>query len=490
MYDNTSTRIKLIQKLSDHIILKNGVEQEHPLSPELFKIFIYDLSTELTSVKDTTPELRNININHLLWTDDLVLMGLSEKTLQKLIDIMTNFCEECGLTVNHTKTKVMIFNKAGRFMLPKNDIILNEEPIKSAKTYCYLGIVFIPSGKFKTALNELRKKALRSFFKLKSTVSRNDLSSKALFKLFDALILPILTYGCQVLFPETHFAKACTTKTKYNRQNWQQDWLSLIAKDTFESIHLKFIKWVIGVHKKASNIGCWGDSARVSLGITMMKMFFNYVDRVCTSEESSLMHPTFGEQSSTQLPWYSKFCQINRAYSTNANQSLQEMKNPSIILHHQISERFKVIWSNALKKSPKLSFYAKIKQKWGTEQYLSQLPFSIRKHLTRIRISSHRLPIETGRYSKTEIPREERYCELCKTKTNNQILLLGDEHHLIFDCLANKNAYHNVHDEVKLLISTKDTKNLFILTGKHLTSFGIYIKESYAAYLKHTLDTK
>ena len=46
MYENTSTRVKLIKKLSEHINLSNGVEQGHPLSPELFKIFIHERNKE------------------------------------------------------------------------------------------------------------------------------------------------------------------------------------------------------------------------------------------------------------------------------------------------------------------------------------------------------------------------------------------------------------------------------------------------------------
>ena len=223
----------------------------------------------------------------------------------------------------------------------------------------------------------------------------------------------------------------------------------------------------------------------------MIKLFFNYVNKVSTAVESSLLHHTSEEQKAALLPWYSKYSQLDKAYSSNITPSQQQTCNPSSssTLHSKISALFKVIWSSALKKSSKLSFYAKIKQEWGTEQYLAHLPFDIRKHLTRIRISSHRLQVETGRYSKPALPREERFCDLCKKNSNNQILLLGDEKHLIYDCLANKKAYDKVPNEIKMLISKKETETLFTLTGKLLTSFGIYIKDSYNNYLNYTPNT-
>ena len=71
--------------------------------------------------------------------------------------MLSKFCNKWGLTINPKKTKLMIFNKAGRYMQPKDDVTINDKPIESSKSYCYLGIVFVPSSKFKTASLELRK---------------------------------------------------------------------------------------------------------------------------------------------------------------------------------------------------------------------------------------------------------------------------------------------------------------------------------------------
>ena len=55
--------------------LKKGTEQGHPLSPDLFKNFLSDLS-KLLEIKDC-PSLSNIPISHLLWADDLILLALT-----------------------------------------------------------------------------------------------------------------------------------------------------------------------------------------------------------------------------------------------------------------------------------------------------------------------------------------------------------------------------------------------------------------------------
>ena len=484
MYENTSTRIKLIRKLSDHIKLENGVEQGHPLSPELFKIFIHDLSSELNEVIANTPELNKINISHLFWADDLVLLALSESTLQNLIDILEKYSNLWGLNINLKKTKVMIFNKQGRLLTPINDIMLNGAPIEVARTYCYLGIVFVPSGKFKVASNELRKKALRSFFKMKSAVLRENISTVALFRLFDALVLPVLTYGCQILFPESHFASQITKSSRTH--NWQQSWLTSISKDTFEKMHLQYIKWVLGVHKKASNIGCWGETGRIPIGITVTKQFYKYVLRASINDNSSLLYHSYVEQKSLNLPWYQTFCKVDKAFSPKPSQTLQEMSNPLPSLHTGLTNMFTAIWKGALEKSQKLNFLANIKTDWGQEHYIRSLSLHLRKNITKLRISAHKLPIETGRYNKPPTQREKRFCLYCHDKNSDRPNILGDEYHLLFDCLANSSAKSLTNTKVMSLLISKDTRKLFTLEKSNLVSFATYINNTYIEYLKYT----
>ena len=65
MYNNSSTRIKLIKKLSEAIDVTIGTEQGHPMSPELFKLFIHDLSTRLEAIDELNlPQLNGFKVSH------------------------------------------------------------------------------------------------------------------------------------------------------------------------------------------------------------------------------------------------------------------------------------------------------------------------------------------------------------------------------------------------------------------------------------------
>ena len=238
MYDNSSTRIKLIKKLSDSIKINNGVEQGHPLSPELFKIFIRDLSQEL-NIEGPSPTLVTTPVSHLLWADDLVLLSLNESHLQDLLNKLHDYCSIWGLEINIKKTKVMIFNKAGRLITPNQPFKLGDLIVEVTKTYCYLGIVFTASGSFKEAISELRKKSLRALYSLKTTINVNQVTYNSCCILFDSLIKPILTYGSQIWFIYTSSSKAmskCETSniphsdaTKHATNFW-----TCVARDPFE----------------------------------------------------------------------------------------------------------------------------------------------------------------------------------------------------------------------------------------------------------------
>ena len=101
----------------------------------------------------------------------------------------------------------MIFNKSGKSIRPINPFNIGNTPLEHAKTYCYLGIYFNICGSFTTAIDELRKKSLRAYFSLKRTINIKVLTPKSVCILYDALIRPIITYGCEVWLPPSQLFK-------------------------------------------------------------------------------------------------------------------------------------------------------------------------------------------------------------------------------------------------------------------------------------------
>ena len=98
MYQHSKAKLKMVKKLSKVIEIQAGTEQGHPLSPELFKCYILELSQRLNNIHGiNVPILNKAEVSHLLWADDLVILALDKDSMQIMINELNAFCEEWGL---------------------------------------------------------------------------------------------------------------------------------------------------------------------------------------------------------------------------------------------------------------------------------------------------------------------------------------------------------------------------------------------------------
>ena len=91
----------------------------------------------------------------------------------------------------------------------------------------------------------------------------------------------------------------------------------------------------------------------------------------------------------------------------------------------RLSDNFQQNWHERLSNSTRASFYINISS-FNLQPYLNSVNLKqFRQALTKLRLSSHRLEIEAGRWTKPLItPREDRICKQCN--------ILEDEFHFLF----------------------------------------------------------
>ena len=78
------------------------------MSPILFSLFVEDLELDCgLTVYDITLILQ-------LFADDMVILGSSQQDLRNSLNLLYEYCQKRGLTVNTDQTKVLIFRKRGR----------------------------------------------------------------------------------------------------------------------------------------------------------------------------------------------------------------------------------------------------------------------------------------------------------------------------------------------------------------------------------------
>ena len=132
---------------------------------------------------------------------------------------------------------------------------------------------------------------------------------------------------------------------------------------------------------------------------------------------------TYEEATMDDLPWAAL---IKQAFETNgmletfltAGMETSESDSPNILLFQRLKEQLNQEALGSIKESSKLKFYSLLKTEPGAEKYLADISnVKHRVDLTRLRLSSHSLHIETGRHNSTH--REERTCILCTTTTDS-----------------------------------------------------------------------
>ena len=259
LYSNTKFRFKVGTSLGPERLSCRGVKQGDGLSPLLFNIFVNDIC-EIFDIECDPVSIEDLEINCLLYADDLLLISQSEEGLQNCLNALQEYCILWKLEVNLDKTKVMIFNRKKTKL--KQEIYYNNKPVEQVDSYQYLGINFTHTGNLKQAAINLSQKASKALFSLNSKIKEyTKLNTQTLMKLFDTLIVPILTYASEIWFADFKI-------DLFNDNN------------PFEAIHLKACKFSLGIHNKSSNIASKCELGRYPIVITILKLLQNYYKRL------------------------------------------------------------------------------------------------------------------------------------------------------------------------------------------------------------------
>ena len=471
--------------MSNLIDVKIGTEQGHPMSPELFKMFLYDFSTEIELLLGIEiPNLNDYKISHLLWADDLILLAEDARSLQKLLDVLNNFTTKWELSVNISKTNVMVFNTSSKLLNCSFGFKLGNNSIIPTKQYTYLGITFSLNGSFIPAMVNLSTKALRAYFSMKRTLNVTALTCSSMLKLFDCLIRPIATYSSQIWLPSTKAFKAIVHG---------KELIPSCTKDKLELTHLKMLKWMCGIHKKASNLFCYGDSGRIPLSIGAIGQGIKYYRRVRDIDDSNgnnyLVKHAFQEQKSLSMDWYTSWMHLDsmEVKDKGRNSTLTPTDIQSSIANQFICE-----WDKAIETQNKLSFYSSVKSSFGEELYLSCTNYNSRKSIAQLRSSAHDLNIEKGRYTNSHnntgnfslLNRLCRFCcsgdeeerEALEMSANLPFFepIIENEQHVLTECPKYHHLRLGTSDGLKILLARTDY-NIMMQRSEILDELGRYL---------------
>ncbi len=220
MYSDNASQVKLSEKLTPPFICDTGVRQGDSLSPTLFNIFVDDIPGLLQCDECVPINLNGTLISSLFYADDLVVISRSANGLQNAMNKLSNYCQQWHLEVNAKKSQVMITNKKSYKSCKR--ITFGENSLEYVKDYKYLGVTIKNTGSFDLAQEQLCQKAIKAMFAIKRNLFQSNIfDSKSMTNCFDAMVRPIMAYGCEV------WGLSCVSKPKDKLLSVKKGYISL-----------------------------------------------------------------------------------------------------------------------------------------------------------------------------------------------------------------------------------------------------------------------
>lgn len=194
VYENTSAAVWTGNEFSEYFNTDSGVKQGCLLSPLLFAMYLNDLHDEIGGGL----YVDDLNIRLLKYADDIVLLADDVDVLQSMINNLEIYCNNWGMIVNLSKSKIMVFKNGGRD-LDREKWTYKGNEVEKVKTYTYLGVTLTPKLSFTQHVMERTIKAKSSInMTWKDFFAQKDIPLSLKIKLFCAVSRAILCYAAQI----------------------------------------------------------------------------------------------------------------------------------------------------------------------------------------------------------------------------------------------------------------------------------------------------
>lgn len=286
------------------------------------------------------------------------------------------------------------------------------ERVNVVSYYKYLGVLFSCRLNWSSATKILAQQGKKSFMSLRRrTRLLGNLSYEHFFKIFDTMIVPILTYGAEIWGYQTY--------------------------ETIERVQYLACRMFLSVHQNSPNCAVLGECGRFKLLVVTAKKCVKYWVKLLKMPRSryaskcyAMLYHIDSSQTRTSPNWVTHVKDILLSCNMHDAWDAQTVSNVKCFLEvfvTRLKYRLYLDWHGDISTMDKLDSYRNFKIRLEPERYLFSV--NIPNHrfmLSRFRCSSHCLRIETDR--KNNMDRNERICLLCNFSE------IEDEYHFLLVC--------------------------------------------------------
>lgn len=222
MYEGAVYILQDGNKRTQPVPATRGIKQGCPLSPLLFTLFINDLPAYLQQhcAKEGI-ECGQWRIRCLKFADDVSLVASTAKGLQRLLDALHGYAGAKQLTVNVSKTKVLVFG--GRLKRRTKALGLvygaDKQPLEEVATFPFLGLQLDETGKMAHAMEAREGPFTAALHRTSRVASKVGLGRHlpTRLKLAAVYATPVANYG-DVIWGTAALQSAQTVRNRLQHQ--------------------------------------------------------------------------------------------------------------------------------------------------------------------------------------------------------------------------------------------------------------------------------
>lgn len=367
-------------------MLYAGIKQGLPLSPYLFLFYIDDVFAYLDGlfVNDILDTFDKLHI--LIHADDANLFATTKELMIRKLQGMLSFCKKNSIILQSMKCYFTVVN--GTHIDKTTLAISPDDSITHTDHLEILGSHI--SGNINTDLSLHFKKRFINIIKYYNYIKVNDIAPVAVkLTVFKACVMSTLLYNCEAFGPN--------------------------IPESLEEMYHKMLKAALGVRNNCPNLTILVESGCLPLRTLIHSRQLQFYRRFRNSvKENSVREAIFNQLITTSTTFLKHYINLDNKY-TDGQQIISEHVE-------ELHSRIRNLGANQ-DVHYKYWMYLQMNPELKESPFLNRIDV-VGKAITKFRLGSHTLKIETGRWTRT--PRQQRLCRTCNE--------LGDESHVIYRC--------------------------------------------------------
>jgi hypothetical protein len=263
--------------------------------------------------------------------DDVSLIADSEKNLQILIDTVVNYSKQENYNLQPAKSAVMSFNT--NMENPGYDHTINNESIQKPDIIVHLGITHLRNYRKTTStqIQENMEKSRRTLYSLLGAGSygKNGLNPTACLHLLQVYVIPILTYGLDILLP------------------------SRTELQTLEIFYRKILKRILSIPTNTADPAVYIMAGAIPIESRIHKLALGVYANTCrttNSIEREIAERQLGTKAINNNSWFSKLKQILAIYELPSSHNILDLPPTKNAWKKMVNKAVNEYWIEHIKK--------------------------------------------------------------------------------------------------------------------------------------------